>query len=270
MQNELDTTRQEMRRGIFELPQETADTAAQMRRVVVEQIDALTELNRIVSRHGRAIDAVQAPARPSVREEGIAAVASATGQRIASRTENGSLGGGSTAAPSGTSSRGLGTSSWPEPTPQPAASSSPGDGWLHDVLTRAGRDDTAGPFDFGRLTDERQEFGTTIQTISLDIARMVIPDAASDFWDNRQRGEALRPSRDLYTAEGQQRFEDIRRKYRADADFRGTVDRYLSEFERLLDEVAQDTDGPQATHGYLTSETGKVYTVLAHAAGRLD
>ena len=40
MQQELETTRAELRRGIFELPQETADSAAQMRRVIVDQIEA--------------------------------------------------------------------------------------------------------------------------------------------------------------------------------------------------------------------------------------
>ena len=61
MQQELETTRGELRRGILELPQETADSAAQMRRVIVDQIEALAELNRIVARHGRGIDAVEPP-----------------------------------------------------------------------------------------------------------------------------------------------------------------------------------------------------------------
>jgi hypothetical protein len=53
MQRELEATRSELRRGVFELPQETAESAAQMRRVIVDQIEALAELNRIVARHGR-------------------------------------------------------------------------------------------------------------------------------------------------------------------------------------------------------------------------
>src|SRR5204863_9602913 len=57
------TTRGELRRGILELPQETADTTAQMRRVIVDQIEALAELNRIVARHGRGMDAVEPAAR---------------------------------------------------------------------------------------------------------------------------------------------------------------------------------------------------------------
>ena len=63
MQRELETTRNELRRGILELPQETADSASQMRRVIVDQIEALAELNRIVARHGRGLDAVEPPRR---------------------------------------------------------------------------------------------------------------------------------------------------------------------------------------------------------------
>src|SRR5439155_24928017 len=59
MQRELDATRNELRKGILELPQETADSAAQMRRVIVDQIEALAELNRIVARHGRGLDTVE-------------------------------------------------------------------------------------------------------------------------------------------------------------------------------------------------------------------
>jgi hypothetical protein len=48
-----------------------------------------------------------------------------------------------------------------------------------------------------------------------------------------------------------------------------TVDRYIDEFERLLEQVARDDRGQVLTKTYLTSDTGKVYTLLAHAAGRL-
>src|SRR5215470_15812277 len=75
MQRELEATRGELRRGVFELPQETAENAAQMRRVIVDQIEALAELNRIVARHGRNLDAVE-PARRTREEPTLAVVSS--------------------------------------------------------------------------------------------------------------------------------------------------------------------------------------------------
>ena len=86
MQRELDNTRQELRRGVLELPEEAAESTAQMRRVIVDQMEALAELNRIVARHGRSMDAVgtaaePAPARRANREEpALAAAAAAAGR----------------------------------------------------------------------------------------------------------------------------------------------------------------------------------------------
>ena len=56
MHDELEQTRTELRRGVLEMPQEAADSTAQMRKVIVDQIEALAELNRIVARHGRGLD----------------------------------------------------------------------------------------------------------------------------------------------------------------------------------------------------------------------
>ena len=99
---------------------------------------------------------------------------------------------------------------------------------------------------------------------------MIDHDAAADLWDRYKRGERNVFTRRLYTLQGQQAFDEIRKKYRSDREFKQTVDRYIGEFERLLEEVARDDRGQVMARTYLTSETGKVYTMLAHAAGRFD
>ena len=68
MHNELEATRNELRRGVLEMPQEAAESTAQMRKVIVDQIEALAELNRIVAHHGRGLDVV-ATGRASVQRE---------------------------------------------------------------------------------------------------------------------------------------------------------------------------------------------------------
>src|SRR5258708_30399624 len=92
---------------------------------------------------------------------------------------------------------------------------------------------------------------------------------AAEMWDRSQRGESKAFSKRLYTSAGQKAFDEVARKYRADRNFKQTVDRYITEFERLLDEVAREDRGPQALRGHLTSATGLVYTILAHPARRL-
>jgi Apolipoprotein A1/A4/E domain len=311
MHRELETTRAELRRGVFELPQETAESAAQMRRVIVDQIEALAELNRIVARHGRNLDAVEPVRR--VREEPTLAVIGGGRNEPAPRSEvpprneapSRNEGPSRNEMPSRSETPPRGDSP-PRPVqrsetgggfapaarrgseaPSPAATPiAPGRGWLSDLLTRASREETEPQREFpreparesarepapARGNEERPPRHSieSLDSLSVDIARMIDHDAAADLWDRYKRGERNVFTRRLYTLQGQQAFDDIRKKYRADREFKQTVDRYISEFERLLDEVSRDDRGQVVARTYLTSETGKVYTMLAHAAGRFD
>ncbi len=163
-------------------------------------------------------------------------------------------------------------------------------GWLSDLLLRASRDDDdapsakvepapAAPKPQPRAEALRDNSGgsrnsgatalDSLNAISVDIARMVEHSAVVTAWDRFNRGENGVFDRNIYTAQGRETFEEIRRKYGRDAEFRQTVDRYVEEFERLLREVARDDRDQILTRTYLVSETGKVYTMLAHASGRL-
>jgi hypothetical protein len=279
MQREMEATRAELRRGVLELPQETAESTAQMRRVIVEQIEALAELNRIVARHGR-----NEAAEPARRSE--TAAVSLGGGRHEAPTRSELL---RTDPPKRSNPRSEPASFAPStrraPEPPAAAPVGPpspnGRGWLSDLLNRASRDEDENDRDFtrdrrdnetSRGGEERSARHTieSLDSLSVDIARMIDHDAAIDLWDRYKRGERNVFTRRLYTLQGQQAFEEIRRKYRSDREFKQTVDRYIGEFERLLDEVSRDDRGQVVARTYLTSETGKVYTMLAHAAGRFE
>ncbi len=73
-------------------------------------------------------------------------------------------------------------------------------------------------------------------------------------------------SRRLYTLKGQQTFDDLQRKYKLDPDFHAAVNRYADDFERRLANASHDE---VATRRAFLSDAGKVYVMLAHAAGRL-
>ena len=252
MSREMETTRGELRKGILELPQETAESAAQMRRVIVEQIDALAELNRIVARHGGAT--AEQPAR---RAESVAA-SGGRGEQRPARVD--SIGGGRSNPPPRRS----------EPQAPAPAQEGRGGGWLSDLLGRASRDDSES--EPAPAPDSRQARRAieSLDSLSVDIARMIDHDAAAELWERYKRGERNVFTRRLYTLQGQKTFEEIRNRYRSDREFKATVDRYIGEFERLLNEVSQDERGQATARSYLTSDTGKVYTMLAHAAGRFD
>ena len=287
MQQELETTRTELRRGVLELPQETAESASQMRRVIVDQIEALAELNRIVARHGRALDAAE-----PVRREAEAAYATGGG-RAQVRPIRPDIGPPPqqppqaglrdiTGAPARRPDRAE-RAERPEPRPQnpaPGNTSNNGrnnGGWLSDLLTRASRDDeppaaSPPPSREPARSEERttRDAVDSLDTLSVDIARMIDHEAAAELWERYRRGERGIFSRRLYTLQGQKAFDEIRNKYRSDPEFRQTVEHYIHEFERLLDDASRGDRGPAMVRNYLTSDTGKVYTMLAHAAGRFD
>jgi hypothetical protein len=253
VQGSLEQTRIELKRGVLELPHETRESAEAMRRVVADQLKALSELNEIVSRHARDIEVVeparaeQAGARYAGQE--VQRAAAPRGEPIEFRRPRQAE---QRRAP---------------PREVPARERDEGDrgGWLTDLLVRSKGDE-----------EEERGNGSSLQAIesldslSVDIARMIDHDAAVELWERHQRGERNVFTRRLYTAQGQKTFDEIRRRYRKSDDFRETVDRYIDEFERLLEQVSRDDRGQVLSKTYLTSDTGKVYTLLAHASGRLN
>jgi hypothetical protein len=269
MHRELETTRNELRRGVLEMPQEAADSTAQMRKVIVDQIEALAELNRIVAHHGRGLDVVATNRAGSYLEEepALAATGGRSEARPAPRTREG---GSASNLPPPDLGMPAPSRRTDAPPVAPATSDQARDGWLSDLLSRtdegAGGNREAPPR--GRAAQQAAG-GNPLESLSLDIGRLMDRNLAAEMWDRYQRGESRAFSKRLYTPAGQKAFDEVARKYRADRNFKQTVDRYITEFERLLDDVAREDRGPQALRGHLTSETGLVYTLLAHAAGRL-
>jgi hypothetical protein len=247
-----------------------------MRRVIVDQIEALAELNRIVARHGRGMDAVEPAIRRAepmnaglrrVIHDEAEAVLTNGGPRAEPPRQRADITGVSAPAIAGRRAEAP-----PVSPAQPAVGGRAG--WLSELLTRASQEpEPAEPAvrEAPQESPRAERSGIdSLDSLAVDIARMIDHDAAAELWERYNRGERNVFSRKLYTPQGQRAFEEIRKKYRSDRDFTRTVDRYISEFERLLEEVSRDDRGQVVARTYLTSETGKVYTLLAHAAGRFE
>jgi hypothetical protein len=110
----------------------------------------------------------------------------------------------------------------------------------------------------------------SVDSLSVDIARMIDHEVAADLWERHNRGERNVSWRRLYTPQGRKAFEEMRKRYKSDREFRDAADRYINEFDRLLGEVGHENGGQVRARNYITSEAGRVYTMLAHAAGRLE
>lgn len=239
--SDLEATRAALQQGGLEIPAQAREASQQLKRVVSDQMRALNELNEIVSRSGPALDVAE-PRRNEGSDR-----AAGLGLR------------GPVETPRAPAAR---------PVP-PATPPARGGSWLSGLLERAGDDEPAArpPRTSEAGSARRIE---SLDSLSVDIARMIDHDAAIELWDRYRRGERNVFTRKLYTLQGQEAYDDIRRRYRRDAEFKRTVDTYNEQFERLLAEVAGDDRDSLVARTYLTSDTGKVYTMLAHASGRFD
>lgn len=261
MQRELDATRAELRRGVLELPQETAESAAQMRRVIVDQIEALAELNRFVARHARGQDNERRAAEPALAVVGGARAVESPRPAAARPAERSEAYGPQRPQRPAAPAQG--------PAPTTAASRS---AWLTDLLQRTSRPGESARSEERPAATESRAAHTieSLDALSADISRLVDHEAVADMWDRYNRGERNVFSRRLYTPQGVAAFDELRKRYRTEGEFRQMIDHYIAEFERLLNEVSRGDRGQVVVRTYLTSETGKVYTLLAHAAGRFD
>ncbi len=256
--SDLEATRAELRRGAEELPRETAEQASALRRVIGDQVKALNELTDIVARSGRTYDIAEKSQSPAALE------APAPVQAVAAELD---------AAPE-SAPRARPTPPPPPPRLQTAsAKGGSGQGWLSNVLARASRDEEVEapqPAAPERAARRPAAAGSALGNLSVEIARMVDNIALVETWRRFQRGEREGLfTRQLYTAGGRQAFEELRRRYRSEPEFRATIDTYVRNFEELLAERGRnDRDGEQSLD-LLTGEAGKVYTMLAHASGRL-
>ncbi len=258
IRNELNTTRGELKRGVLDMPAEAKETTTAMRKAVSEQINALKELAEIVNKSGRLVDVGESRADRPVSRPAPVAPRPAPVQ-----------------APVAQADVAIRQRAYDAPKIQLAPTATQEEkprGWVSDLLARASREEEeaaqpkAQPAATPRSPSHVVE---SLNSLSVDIARAIDHEASVELWDRYRRGERNVFTRRLYTLKGQQTFDDIKRKYQTDGEFRRAVDRYMDDFQRLLEDVARNDRDNMVTRTYLTSDTGKVYTMLAHASGRL-
>jgi hypothetical protein len=156
----------------------------------------------------------------------------------------------------------------PAPTPAQAsaeadAAAAPQDtgGWLRDVLRNASAK---------QASTQQPAQPQGLSGLTEDIARAIDDAALGDAWGRYQAGESNVFSRRIYTLTGQGTYDDVRKRIQRDTDFARTAQAYMGEFEQLLKRAAAGPSAAAETREYLLSDRGKVYTMLAHASGRLN
>ena len=298
IRTEMEGTRELLKAAAIDIPKETEEGARNMRRVISEQIKALRELSNIAARQpGRLdIDAPSLDAPTAAVARPSAAPASVTRQTPRGE-ERETVVTSSVPSPAPREEEHRPVADVPasrvveDPAlsqdleaalrealeqPKPAlrstegrAASQPANGAGTAPSTAA---ETAAPRTRKEVPANRTpvHMVESLNSLSVDIARAIDHDAFLSLWDRYKEGERNVFTRRLYTLQGQKTYDDIRRRYARDKEFRTAVERYLEDFENLLRQVAKDDPKGNAAQDYLMSETGKVYTMLAHTSGRLS
>jgi hypothetical protein len=254
--------------------------------VVADQISALNALSDVVKRHTNMLD-VSTP-QDAVVEQRLAASGSAFPARAQQAAQQPVQ-----QAPAPVRAAQVAEAPRaPAPAPQQAdpglRGSDTGKWGLSDLLTAASRDEetlpalserpgksakTATPVGTGNSPEVPRlalHIVETLNSLSVDLVRSLDHKAPEELWVRYQNGERNVFTRRLYSMRGQRLFDEIARRYRKDAEFHDDVDRYVDDFERLLDSVAENDRDNMLVETYLSSETGKVYLMLAHASGRMS
>jgi len=147
---------------------------------------------------------------------------------------------------------------------------------MGDLLARASEDESAN----AQMAQEDLRPSPTMQPEPLGanqglppininaIAQLVDQTAAVELWRNYRSGLRTHVSDTVYNDNGEA-FRKISTLYKTDMTFRSNVDRYTTDFERLLTDVEKKDPHGNLTTKHITSESGRVYLLLMHAAGRI-
>jgi hypothetical protein len=280
---DLDSLRQEMQRRMEGLPQQTAQDTAAIRKALSYQLKEIEAITPVLKRPQipSSPEPYRQPQLPPRRDpfrgdEGRVPQYDAPPQHRFDAPDNTSEAPLDLGAVAGSLSQQMSAAQHPEGR-GPGGQAQPefrqperrreGGGWsVGDLLTNA---DAPGyppqrPDPFAPRAPKAQAPGG----LRLDEnARAIDRRTADEVWQRFRAGERGVLGRHLYSVDGQQTFDEISQRYDRDDEFRATVDRYIGDFERLLRDAEQSD--PSVMQSYMTSETGRVYLLLAHASGRL-
>ncbi|WP_297322029.1 hypothetical protein [uncultured Bartonella sp.] len=249
IKNDLEKTSNDLNTSIRLLPSQTRDSADAMRSAVSDQIKALQELSLLMQKNVQDNSFSRPATTSSAKSEPVF---------YDEQSEHEIIFKPKLSAKSAASN--------------PVNTPSSKDGWISNLLARASRGDKANVATLSKVEQNRptDQVIDSLNSLSVDIVRAIDHNAAVELWDHYRRGQRNIYTQRLYTLSGQKTFEKIRQKYLMDSEFRRSVNQYIADFEKLLRDISRETGDRETIRDYLTSDTGKVYTMLAHASDRIQ
>jgi len=109
-----------------------------------------------------------------------------------------------------------------------------------------------------------------LQSLSVDISRLFQSGIDDKTWREFHSGDQSVFLRKILKNLDRNQINAIRERYEDDGDFRDYVNRYIAEFETLLNQARAADRADVLTGTFTSAEVGKLYLVLSRALGRLE
>jgi hypothetical protein len=238
---DIDSARSELKRAVLDLPEETRTNADAMRRVVSDQITALNALAEVVKRQTGTVD-LSGPGVSLPRKSESAAIQAPRSASFAIQTAEDA-----------------------DPVePRPSRSRILAD--LASSSAKIGGDAKPAaksiPRDMELLVDK-------LNLAARDLVEAIDGTLPRDLEKLFANGDRSVYTHRLYEGRGKRLQRLIVERYGSDRLVRGRVDAYVRLFERLLDMMSSAPQGETMVEACLSSESGRIYVMLAEAAGRI-
>lgn len=245
----------EVRDVLSAMPKAASDSAAEMRARLEEEHARLLEIVARMNTLKDAIPVLEAP-QPAPEPEPEPEVSAAAEPASAEAPRQSWMGFARRLS-------GLVRRDAAEPAPPRAPS------WRMSALLAAA-ETTRSASDTGRADMQKLSLFVIekLQAIAIDLDRALEDEPPSDLWRRYIAGERSIFARRLVSLLGKDGVDKIKAKLAADSEFRNFVERYIEQFEALLDEAsARDRDNI-LVETFLAAHTGRLYLILAQAVGR--
>jgi hypothetical protein len=290
---DLESAQNELQRHAKVLPEAAKQSASAMRRALQDQLSALDALSELSNRHAYT-SAVSAPDQRNEAPRREREQAPPPPQDAALSSQRGyEYGQPPTEKPGWIQNEPQPQRQFQaEPAQAPAALPALAEGqpmerrnqWsLGDLLARASEDDApfTGSDDSYGLPPIAQPFGgragvppqpddAGMDFNMSDISASIDERRVMEIWQRLKQGQTdILKQRGLFSRQGQAIVDRVQRRYETDQTFRVIVERYLADFEKMLQDLSRSDPRGAAVQSRLASDDGRIYFVLAYISGRL-
>jgi hypothetical protein len=107
-----------------------------------------------------------------------------------------------------------------------------------------------------------------LNSTGIDLNRILADDMPDDIWKRYQKGDRSIFARRLLRGKDRLALPDIKARFETDERFRSEANRYIKQFETLLNQATDCDPENLLSTTFLTADVGKLYIILSRSLGR--